>query len=344
MAIMGIAVAVIIVFVLVIVLGQKLGGVFKSGSSTVSGEELEANITMINVVGKNFDEAKTTLRGMGLEVQATYETSATVAKDNVISQNVAEGEKIAEGSVVELAVSSGADGVVVPSVIGKTEAEARVALENEGFQMQKEESPSDSVPKGNVVSQNPSDGQSAEKGSVVSVIISTGKSSKAVAVPDIRLQTEADAKALLTAAGLTWTTIDQAYSDIVPMGCVISQSYSPGVSVDEGTSVNFTISMGSQVVTYKCNFNVNAPSAYQGGSAEVVLTQAGTNAVLFKTNVSAFPVGINLTGITGEGSGVITVTYTVSTPVEQQNDDGSVSTGMKQEVKSDYQQVAFQQE
>lgn len=344
MSVLGIVAAVIIAVIALFVVGKMLG-LFKATPSSVSENQVNSEaVSMIDVTGMSFDEAKTKLRALELEVQASYQSSASVEKDLVVSQSIAAGQEVQANSVVELVVSSGEDGIAVPSVVGKSEAEAKVALESEGFIMSKDYSASDSVAKGNIISQVPAEGQSAPKGSTVTVVISSGKSTNSVIVPDIRLQTEAAAKTLLTAASLTWSTIDETYSDTVPIGCVVSQSYSPGLTVDEGTSVNFTLSLGPKTVSYKCNFNVNAPSSYQGGNAEVVLTQTGSNNVLYNSTVTGFPVAINLNKIQGQGTGVITITYTVSTTVEIENEDGSTSNQVKNEIKAEYQNVTFTQE
>ncbi len=338
---LGIIAAVIIGLIALFFVGRTIG-LFKATPSSVSENETEDDmVIMIDVKGMTFEEAKEQLQDLDLKVQATYETSGTVEKDHVIDQNVAAGSETPKGSVIELKVSSGKDGVAVPSVIGKSEAEAKVALEAEGFVMQKETSASDSVAKGNVISQSPSEGESAAKGSTVTVVISTGKSTNSVTVPDIRLQTEQDARALLTAAGLTVGTVNEDYSDTVPVGCVVSQSYSPNLTVDEGTSVNFTLSLGPKIVVYKCNFSVNAPVAYQGGPATVTLVQNGTNTVLFNSTTTSFPVLINLSNIMGGGTGVITIDYTVTSTVVHENEDGTTSNETKTENKSDYQQVTF---
>jgi serine/threonine-protein kinase len=344
MSVLGIVAAVIIAVIALFVAGKMLG-LFKATPSSVSENQVNSeSVTMIDVTGTSFDEAKTKLRALELEVQASYQSSASVEKDFVVSQSITAGQEIQANSVVELVVSSGEDGVTVPSVVGKSEAEAKVALESEGFIMSKDFSASDSVAKGNIISQVPAEGQSAPNGSTVAVVISSGKSTNSVIVPDIRLQTEAAAKTLLTAASLTWSTIDEAYSDTVPIGCVVSQSYSPGLTVDEGTSVNFTLSLGPETVSYKCNFNVNAPSSYQGGNAEIVLTQTGTNNVLYHSTVTGFPVSINLNNIQGQGTGVITITYTISTTVDIENEDGTISSQVKSETKAEYQNVTFTQE
>lgn len=344
MAVLGVVAAVIIVLIALFVVG-KMTGLLKASSTSDNAVVSEGEkVQMIDLQGFTFEEAKSRLNALGLAVEASYKASSTVQKDMVISQSVAVGEEVAPSTVITLEISSGADGVTVPSVVGKSEAEAKVTLEAEGFILVKDYSASDTVAKGNIISQTPAEGESVTKGSNVTVIVSTGKSTNSVTVPDIRLHTEADAKAMLTAAGLTWSTIEEDYSDTVPAGCVISQSYSPNVTVDEGTSVNFTLSLGLKTVAYKCNFSVNAPSGYQGGNAEVVLTQSDTGAVLFRTQTTAFPVAINLNNITGSGTGVITISYKVSTTVQEQYEDGTVGTSTKEESKSEYQQVAFTQQ
>ncbi len=344
MGVLGVLAAVIIAAIAIVVV-SKMFGVFKSTTGDLGKKtEVSESVRMIAVTGKNYDVAKGELKALGLSVEATYVSSATVEKDQVISQSIEDGEVIPVGSVVELEVSSGTDGVAVPNVTGLTEAEAKVNLENSGFTMAKEEGASDSIAKGNVISQNPNYGESIPKGSTVTVIISTGASETAVEVPDIRLQTETDAKAMLTAQNLSWSTVSEEFSDTVPIGCVVNQSYAPGTSVPEGTSVSFTLSAGPQNggnALYKCNFLVNAPSAYTGGNAVVTLTQPDTGAVLFATTTTAFPVTINLANISGSPNALISVTYTVIGNVVTEQEDGTTISTPTADEKTEYQQVTL---
>lgn len=344
MGVLGVIAAVIIAVIAIVVV-SKMFGIFKSTTGDLTKKtEVSESVRMIAVTGKNYDVAKGELKALGFSVEATYVSSATVEKDQVISQSIEDGEVVPVGSVVELEVSSGTDGVAVPNVTGLTEAEAKVNLENSGFTMAKEEGASDSVAKGNVISQNPAYGESIPKGSTVTVIISTGASTTAVEVPDIRLQTETDAKAMLTANNLSWSTVSEEYSDTVPIGCVVNQSYAPGTSVPEGTSVSFTLSAGPQnggAALYKCNFLVNAPSAYTGGNAVVTLTQPDTGAVLFATTTTSFPVTINLANISGSPNALISVTYTVVGNIVTENEDGTTESTPTAEEKTEYQQVTL---
>jgi len=330
-----------------IFIASKLLGVFKTTGKTeenATAAQTDSVVTMIAVTGMSLDDARDKLYDLGLEVTAEYEASATVEKGQVLKQDIAEGQTVAAGSQVQLTVSSGKDGVSVPDVTNLSEAEARVTLEKEGFSMVKDESASDTVEKGNVVSQNPGAGESVEKGSTITVIISTGKSTNSVTVPDIRLQTLEDAKAKLSEAGLTYpATIEEEYSDVVPAGCVVSQSYAPNMTVDEGTEIVFTVSKGAEdkLTYYKCNLSVNAPSTYAGGVATVTLTQTDTNTVLFQTKTTSFPVAINVTNIQGSANATITIEYTIDNTVITENEDGSINSVTTQDTKKETQAVTL---
>ena len=352
MSVLGIIAAIIIAFIAIFIASRMLG-IFNtagSGEAEVTGEEPgDENVgyvKMIAVTGMSFEEAQTKLGTMNLEVQGTYVASDTVEANQVIGQSIAEGEQILTGSVVELTVSSGKDGVTIPDVLGLSEAEARVKLSGEGFEMETSELPSDDVEKGLVVSQNPSAGESVQKGTTVTVIISTGPSVEKISVPDIRNMTQAYAKSALSDAELSEGTITEQNSDIVPVGCVIAQSIAPGTEVTKGTSVDMTISSGPLeeeplVVLYSCNFSVTAPSTYGGGPATVSLMQNDTGTVLFRTTTTTFPVAINLTNIMGSPDCTISIKYSVDNTVIHENEDGSVESHTTTEEKTETQPVTL---
>lgn len=356
MSVLGIIAAIIIVGIAVFIASRMLG-IFKnpftgkadlteiSGEMGEDGPETEsaskAGFTMPQVTGMNFDDAKSQLQDLGLVVTANYVASATVEKGQVLSQSINSGETVYEDDEIELEVSSGRDGVSVPDVEGLSEAEARVALENEGFEFAYDESASDTVEKGMVVSQNPAAGESVQKGSKVTVIISTGASTTAVEVPDLRNMTENAAKAALTAVNLEAGDITEEYSETVPEGSIISQSIVSGTTVNEGSKIGFVISKGVENILkyYKINYTVNAPATYAGGLATVSLAQADTGQVLFQTNTNSFPVDINLTGITGSDEAIITISYTIDNTVITENEDGTINSVTSADTKKDQVRV-----
>lgn len=307
MTVLMIVAAIIIALVAVFVVGKVLGlfGV------TSDGEQIESESGMVavpNVVGLSVEEASSALSEVGLTAKATYQESADYEKDVIISQDIEAETQVEAGTVLNLVVSSGkAEGVAVPDVVGKSEAEAKVALENEGFTMAKEYSESDSVEKGKVISQSPLGATNAAKGSSVKVVVSSGKSSTEVEVPDLVGKDETTAKSLLTAAGLTWSTISEENNDSVLAGLVISQTYSAGMMVETGTSVDFTVSLGS--TGYSCNYSIGAPADYLPGTEAIIVLLDSAGNELQRYSTASFPYTMIKTGIVGSESGVVTVTY-----------------------------------
>jgi eukaryotic-like serine/threonine-protein kinase len=149
---------------------------------------------------------------------------------------------VAAGALVAaLELSSSKAEVTVPPVTGQPEAAAVRELRGLGLDPSVSQTPSVSVPAGNVVSQSPQVGTVAQKGTRVFLAVSTGPAN--VAVPNVVGMSEAHAVALLRARGLDPVAQGQA-SRNVAAGEVISSSPSAGTVVLQGTSVTVSVSSG----------------------------------------------------------------------------------------------------
>ncbi len=121
------------------------------------------------VVGMSKQEATRILRGLGLEVD--YETRAsTEEKDTVIATDPEAGETVPAGSTVTLVLSEGQ--VSVPSVVGRTEGEARSILRDAGFAVEVGYDDSTPSQKGIVLRQDPSGSATAPQGATVTITVS----------------------------------------------------------------------------------------------------------------------------------------------------------------------------
>lgn len=331
MTILGIVAAIIIVVIIVYLIGRIKGLSFNSVSEDEVSEESET-VEMPDVTGLSFDTAKRELENMGLTVTSSTVPSSEVSKGNVVSvtdvdgNEIKSGDEIAEGSTVILMISSGESGSSVPDVTGLSQAEARVTLENSGFTVDITTAESDSVDSGNVISQNPSAGSSAQSGSTVTIIVSSGKGAggDTKTVPDIVGMTEQAAKTALTASGLSFASVTEENSDTVAAGLVISQSPAAGTTAEEGSGVDFVISLGPASATYGGTFNIAAPPGYTSGTSATLLVTCG-NAILYQSNTDSFPVAIAINNAQ-EPAGMLTVTYTQTTE-GQENDDGTFAEG-----------------
>ncbi|MGW4891142.1 Stk1 family PASTA domain-containing Ser/Thr kinase [Kitasatospora sp. NPDC004240] len=137
---------------------------------------------------------------------------------------------------------SGALYTTVPSVLGKTRAEAEGVLDGSDLRGRFTEVFSESVPAGQVISTEPGVGARTRKSDPVAVTVSKGP--KRIAVPDLARKPLDQATAALTAAQLTKGTVTEKYDDSVPEGSVISTSPAAGAKLPENTAIALTVSKG----------------------------------------------------------------------------------------------------
>src|SRR6202011_5027263 len=227
-----------------------------SGSSAAQGSQVNLVIssgpqmaTVANAEGLPQDAATAAITGAKLTVgTVTQQTSDTVATGKVISQDPASGSSVAQGSPVNLVISSGPQMVTVPNVEGLTQDAATTAITaaklTEGTVTQQS---SNTVATGKVISQDPASGNSVAQGSPVNLVISSGP--QMVTVPNVAGLTQDAATAAIRAAKLTGGTVTQQSSNTVATGNVISQDPASGSSVAQGSPVNLVISSGPQMVT-----------------------------------------------------------------------------------------------
>ena len=188
-----------------------------------------------SVEGLSAQQAVNTLRSDGFVVQISRPTN-DASKGTVLGTRPAAGDKADVGSAVTLLVSAGPATIPVPDVTGRTEDSARVALKE--FQISRATANSDTVPAGNVISQDPAGGTQAAPGSPVKLTVSVGP--EKVTVPDVRLGDLDTARQQLEARGLKVGNVTRQESSRTP-GTVIAQNPGPTATVDKGSGVDLVI-------------------------------------------------------------------------------------------------------
>ena len=222
--------------------------------------------------------------------------------------------------------------VAIPDVSGLSYAEAVATLNKEGFQTVKEESESDTVKKGNIISQVPAGGTMAERGTSVTLYVSISASVGKIKVPNLIGLSEEDATILLVESGLEIGTVSQTtHDDSSLTNLVCYQSYSEGVEVEPGTAVDYKISIGSGESTYSFIGNIESPAAedgqYVAGTPAVVILTTSTGVEIKRETTSTFPVSFNVSGIKGAEDGYIVIVYPVTIPGSTTtNENGEVVT------------------
>ena len=201
-------------------------------------------VTVANVVGLSQANAEGAIVAAGLVVgNITTANSDTVPVGDVISQDPTAGTDVAEGSAVDIVVSLGPVLVTVANVVGLSQTDAEAAIVAAGLVVGNVTTAnSDTVPAGNVISQDPTAGTEVAGGSAVDIVVSLGP--VLVEVPNFVGLSQADAEAALVAAGLTVGVVTTENSDTVPAGDVISQDPAAGSEVAEGLAVDIVVSLG----------------------------------------------------------------------------------------------------
>lgn len=329
--IMGIVVAIIIVFIIIYLVGSFFG-LFKFGSSkkadtqtetqtqtqvqTESDSESEEDdadkVTMIDVRGMTYDDAKDALNKVGLGIfKNGTQSSDDYAEGEIVSQDVEKGEKVDKNTTVKVVISSGKGSVPVPDVSGKSSDEATSKLEAEGFKVSTDYKYSDTVAQGKVVETAPSAGTSAQKGETVTIYLSRGP--EGTEMPNLIGQTEEQAKSTLNSMGCS-VNVNTEYNTTQEAGKVVGQSIDPGVRVTSGTTVTIAISKGEPSYGYKAT--ITAPSASGDTyvvSADITLTDSNGNTLFSQSvDISSFPYTLEKTGITGSDSGTLKITWNLN--------------------------------
>ena len=250
-----------------------------------------------------------------------------VEQGETTEQSVAEAEEASQGGFL-----SGDAVVGVPNVSGKSYAEGSATLKDSGYEVAKEEVFSAEVAAGNIISQSPEAGSDVAKGTVVTLRVSLGEEITKVRVPNVVGKDAMEAAAELTAAGLQPGAVEETTNEDASLtGKVCYQSYSVGSYVNAGTVIDMKVSTGMGTSTYSFVGNIAGPGEedgdYASGTEVTVVLATSDGQEIYRTTTSAFPLPMNVAGITGADSGLITFFYYVDMPATTTTDEaGNVIT------------------
>ncbi|MEG1536678.1 MAG: Stk1 family PASTA domain-containing Ser/Thr kinase [Clostridiales bacterium] len=229
-----------------------------------------APVEMINVVGKTIDAAQTDLKALGLQASIIEKSSTEIPMDQVISQNVEEGQEISPGRTIELTVSTGEPLIEVPLVMGYTERIGVTTLNNLGLLADIVEEYSKDFPKGEVVKQIPEAGSKIKSGGTVTLVISLGVEATSLVMPNVVGKTLNAAQAMITDSGLFVKDVKYASSYDYGDGYVVDQSIDAGANTVTGEYVTLTVSEGPGPSLKSATFTYMLP--YDDNKHHVVVT------------------------------------------------------------------------
>jgi serine/threonine-protein kinase len=210
----------------------------------------------------------------------------------VLAQDPAVGDALAEGEVIRLTVSLGPTLTVLPAVEGVAEPDATAALAEAGFVVgEVTRSFDEEVPADAVISAVPADASLAvdsqgrlPRETTIDLVVSDGPAPRVVPA-GLQGARATDAVAALEAVQLT-PRQNESFSEVVPEGYVISVSQAPGAELGRGTEVVLEVSKGpAPIAVPDVRYN-------SGAIAAELLEQAG----------------FSVSGIEGSPSGMVLAT------------------------------------
>ena len=136
-----------------------------------------------SVVGTDVDDARTTLRRLGLDAQVTTVPHDTEREGRVLAQDPRANTDVPRGSTVRLTVSGGKAKVQVPSVVGQDAASAAAELGAAGFKVRTVREASATVPRDRVIRTDPGAGAQLDRGSTVTMFVSSGAETTTTQAP-----------------------------------------------------------------------------------------------------------------------------------------------------------------
>lgn len=288
-----------------------------SSDTSTAGER----VTVPDLSNNTQDEAKAALKKLRLGVNVQTGTSDDVPEGQVYDQSPAAGTKVDVHTQVTIYISSGKETFSLDDVTGMQYQQAQAQLENDGLVVSLEFDYSDSVGSDKVISTSPKAGSQVAKGDTVTITASKGKETKTTIVPNLLGQNIDDAIQMIKDAGLTYNGKSSDYSDSYSENQVMNQSISAGNTVDEGTTISLTVSLGSRVTSYSASIPIESPfgrditdgdgntDVYDSGQVTVVVYKPdGSSETVYDQNTSegGLPGSVSTTS-TASGSGTVYV-------------------------------------
>ncbi|NCB91626.1 MAG: Stk1 family PASTA domain-containing Ser/Thr kinase [Clostridia bacterium] len=338
MTIGGFIIGAIIICILIFFIARAAGLVNFGDADTDQQTEQEENpdevvdengqVTVPKITSMTEENAVSVLEQLGLVgSKSGEEESSEFPAGTIISQSIEAGEKADQGTTITYVVSTGSNQLSVPTVTGISQSEAEAKIKALGLETSIQQSYSDSVAIGRVISVEPGEGTAVTAGQTVTLTVSLGEENKQVAVPSVLGVDEATAKKTLNDSGFQVNVETTSTATGIAEGCVANQSIAAGTEADPGTTITLQIyhapaatpttvpdesnaqGTGTNTGSWTCNVQLEQPQNYAGGPIRLRLIQNvnGTNVetILLEGQTVTFPYVLTAAGADAVETGTV---------------------------------------
>ncbi|MEV6104454.1 Stk1 family PASTA domain-containing Ser/Thr kinase [Streptomyces sp. NPDC051940] len=172
-----------------------------------------------SVVGLTKADAEQQVTNAGLVFKEGAGKSCELAKKNlVLEQTPTAKAPVEDGDTMTVVLCTSVAKVEVPDVVGDDYDDAKDALEEAGFEVKREDKPSNEVEPGKVISQDPKGDRKLEPGKTVTLTVAAEP--ETVAIPDVKGMNPDQAEQTLRDKGFTNITRAEEQSNEQPEGTV----------------------------------------------------------------------------------------------------------------------------
>ena len=224
----------ILLFILMSFLGRQI----------YNNHFVSEDVEVPGLIGLYEEEANRVLEEKNLALNVLERKHSNQEEGRIIYQDPAEGMKIKPYSVVKVIVSLGAQTVVVPNVVGYSQREAEITIENAGLRLGQHEYIDSDLPKGTVVRQSIEPDTEVVDGTEIVLVISKGPKIELVQVGEYIGLKEDIARQLIDNDNLNVGKVTKEYNDEYNEGLVFKQSPNHGDTVEKGTKIDIWVSLG----------------------------------------------------------------------------------------------------
>jgi len=214
------------------------------GKQIYNNHFVSEDVEVPQLIGLYEDEATRILHERNLTLSVLERKHSEEDEGRIIYQDPAEGIKIKPYSIVKVIVSLGPETVAVPNVIGFTQREAEIAIENAGLKLGQPEYIDSDLPKGTVVRQSIEPDTEVVDGTEIVLVISKGPKIELVEVGEYIGLREDIARQLIENENLSVGKVTREYNDEYNEGLVFKQNPNYADTVEKGTKVDLWVSLG----------------------------------------------------------------------------------------------------
>lgn len=203
----------------------------------------KSEVAVPNIIGQDQDTANRLVQSIGCKMEVKESQNSDQPAGTVIHTWPDVGMNVKKGSIIYVRLSAGLEKVTVPDVKNLTQDDAVAKLQNNNLDKGNVvEANSDTVPKGNVISQSPEANSQVPSGSTVDLVVSSGPSVKLTTVPQLVGVDFSKVPGIISQYKLTLDP-NIAYDNdpSLPNNAVTSQSIIQGTQVPEGTQVTIKV-------------------------------------------------------------------------------------------------------